>query len=159
MDRLVPQEGKIVEAITPQAGAAITGDFVSLKNYDKCLILVHINHAAANAVTITVDGATDVAAGGLSAGITFTDWWINEDCAASDTLVKGAAAAASIVGGAALTHHMYAIEIDGSELNALGLDCIRVVTSASAAANITSAMYILHGARYQQSTPPSAIVD
>ena len=159
MDRLIPQEGKIVEAITPQAGAAINGDFVSLKNYDKCLILVHINHAAADAVTITVDGATDVAAAGLSAGLTFTDWWINEDCAASDTLVKGAAAVASIVGGAGIAHHMYAIEIDGSELGAAGLDCIRVNTSASDAANITSAMYILHGARYQQCTPPSAILN
>ena len=161
---MLPERCKIVWAITPQAGAAINGDIVSLKGYRKCTIIVQVNHANAAAGAITVDKFTNVAGANISAGITMTNYWTNLDCAATDTLVKQAPAATFNM-DAGITPQKYVIEVDAAELPdatpVIGnlYDCIRVNTGASNAGNITSAVYILHDSRYMEGTPPSAILD
>jgi hypothetical protein len=155
----MPEQMKIVEAITPQAGAAITGDYVSLKNTGRAFVVVHINQAQANTVAITIEQATAVAPTGSKAITTAVPIWANEDCAASDTLVRQTDAV-SFTTSAAVKHKMIVFQIDPTGLDvANGFDCITVKTGASHADNITSAMYYLADYRYQQATPPTAVAD
>lgn len=152
-----PQECKIVEAIAPQAGGAITGDYVSLKHCGVAYVLVHIDQANAAAVAITIEKATAVAGTGTTAITTAVRIWANEDCATSDTLVAQTAAV-SFTTSAAVKHKVVVFEIDLSALEAT-FDCITVKTAASDVANITSAMYLLFNQRYAKATPPAAITD
>jgi hypothetical protein len=154
----LPEQCKIVEAITPQAGAALTGDYVSMKNAHRAFVLVHINQAAANTVAITIEQATSVAAGGSKAITTAVPIWADEDCVTSDALVRQTDAVAFTT-SAATKHKLVIFQIDAATLDdANGFDCITVKTGASNAGNITAATYILE-TRYPGATPPSAIVD
>jgi len=156
----LPEQCKIVEAITPQAGAAITGDYVSLKNTHRAFVLVQVNQAAANTVAITIEQASAVAPTGSKAITVAVPIWANEACAAGDALVRKTDAVAFTT-SAATTHKLIVFEIDPATLDsANGFDCITVKTGASAAGNITSALYVLD---YRYGGPvagmPSAIVD
>ena len=149
----------MVEAITPQAGASIAGDWVSLKNAAACYIAVHINQVAVNTVAITVQQATNVSGGSAKVITVATPIRANEDCAATDTLVAQTAAV-GFTTSAAQKHKIVIIRVDAADLDmANGFDCIKVLTAASDATNITSALYFLTDIRYAQATPPSAIID
>lgn len=155
------QDAKIVQAIPPSAlGTAITGDFVSLKGYRRATIIIELTRGAnATAVNFTVDKAPLVNGAGATTGIQLNKWWKNEDTAATDTLVRGAAGT-SIAGITTQSkNNQYVIEIDAEELGE-ATPCIAVVTSAGHAAHFVSATYVLHPARYpQEGVKPSAILD
>jgi len=151
----LPENFKIVEALKPQAGAALTGDYVSLKNVLMAWVIVHVNQANAATMAITLEKATDVAATGTTAITTVVPIWANEDCVTSDTLVAQTAAV-GFTTSAAVKDKIVIFQVDPATLGAF--DCLTVKTGASNAANITSAMYVL-AERYQQSTPPTAITD
>ena len=169
------QACKFVPALSPttMAGAA-DGDWVSLKGYDRCGILIHIDQGAVNTTAITVDIGTLVAGPAVTAGITLNDWWSITDTAIgtdagtnSDTWVKGAAAAL-ITSSATGTNtaSLYYIEIDADDLStgsafAAKTPCLQLKLGASNVANIISAVYILHPSRYAEavSPTPSAIID
>jgi len=152
----LPQNYKIVTAINPSAGAAVTGDYVSLKNAHKCWVVIMSSGGNASAATFGVNEATAVAPTGAVAITALMPNWINNSTAVTDTLVKGADAATVTTDGLA-TPKLIVIEVDPALLSA-GFDCIAVTEGASNAANITSAVYII-AERYQQATPPSAILD
>lgn len=139
---------KIVEAITPQAGAAITGDYVSLKNAGHVTVLVDINQANAATVAITIEQATAVDGTGSKAITNAVPIYLVADAATSDEWVAQTAAV-SFETSAAVKHKLIAFEIDAASLDvAGGFDCITVKTGASNAANITQAAYILSDLRY-----------
>jgi len=155
----LPENYKIVEALMPQAGAALTGDYVCLKNAHKCWVLVHINQANATQVAITINQATAVAGTGTTPITVAVPIWVCESCVASDALTREAVDAIAYTTTVGTTHKIIVFEIDPATLNvAGGFDCITVITAASNAANITEAEYIL-AERYQQASPPSAIID
>jgi hypothetical protein len=151
------QEMKIVEAITPQVGAAITGDYVSLKNVQMAWVIVHIAQGNAATVAITIEQASDVAGTGHVAITKVVPIWANLDCVASDTLVR-ATDAVSYTTDAGVKHKTIVFQIDPATLSLANGDCITVLTAASHADNITSALYLLE-TRYPQATPPAAITD
>ena len=153
------EQAKIIQAITPQAGAAITGDYISLKNAEMAYIVVHMAQGAADICTITIEQATDVAGTGHKVITNVVPIWSNLDCVASDTLVRRTDAVNYAL-DAGIKNKVVVFQIDPSSLDVAGnFDCITVITSASNAANITSALYILTGLKYAGATPPSAIVD
>jgi len=153
---LLPEGGVIHEAIKPQTGgSARSGDWVSLKGYEKCLILVHIGQNNAATTEITVDKATDVSGTGESTGITLNNWWSAEDSAGVYT--KGTAASSITSSDTGSGSSVYLIEVRAEELGAY--DCIQVECGASNAANYISALYILYPGRYQQATPISAVTN
>jgi len=147
---------KVVTAINPSAGAAVTGDYVSLKNAHKCWIVIQSSGGNATAATFGVNEATAVAPTVAVAITALMPNWINNSTAVTDTLVKGADAATVTTDGLA-TPKLVVIEVDPALLSA-GFDCIAVTEGASNAGNITSAIYVI-AERYQQATPPSAILD
>lgn len=142
------EKAKIVEAITPQAGAAITGDYVSLKNAGHVTVLVHIAQGHADPVAITIEQATAVAGTGSKPITNAVPIYLVADAATSDSWVAQTAAVAYTT-SAALKHKLVAFEIDASSLDvAGGFDCITVKTAASNALNVTSALYVLSDLRY-----------
>jgi len=153
------QDAKIVEALKPQAGAALTGDYVSLKNYARAFVLVHINQANAAVVAITIEQASVVAGTDTKVITKAVPIWANLDCVASDALAA-ATAAVGYTTDAGTKDKLVVFEIDPCSLDvANGFDCITVKTAASNAANITSALYLLVKGRDTGATPASAIVD
>lgn len=150
------ENAQIVEAIAPQAGAAITGDYISLKNASHVTVLVHVAQANAAPVAITIEQATAVAGTGSKALATDVPIFLVADAATSDVWVRQPDGVAYTT-TAALKHKLVAFEIDAEDLDvANGFDCITVKTAASDAANITSALYVVGGLRYG---PKSVIAD
>lgn len=139
---------KIVAAITPQAGAAITGDYVSLKNAGHITVVVDINQANAATVAITIEQATKVDGTGSKPITNAVPIYLVADAATSDEWVAQTPAV-SFETSAATKHKLVAFEIDACTLDvAGGFDCVTVKTAASHADNVTSAQYILSDLRY-----------
>lgn len=153
----LPEGAKIVEGITPGAGAALTGDYVSLKNYHCAYVILHVNQVAVNTIAISVNQATTVAGAGTIPITQVVPIWANETCATTDALVRQADAV-NFTTSAAQLHKIVVFKVDAEKLDAT-FDCIAVLTGASDATNITGVTYILMPSRYAQSTPPSAIID
>jgi hypothetical protein len=152
----LPQNCKIVTAIAPSAGAAVTGDYISLKNAHKCWVVILSSGGNATAATFGINEATAVAPTAAGASAALFPNWINNSTAVADALTKNADAATVTTDGLA-TPKLIVIEVDPALLTA-GYDCIAVTEGASNAANITSAIYVI-AERYQQATPPAAITD
>ncbi len=152
----LPEHCKIVRALEPQAGGAVTGDYVSLKNVNMAWVVVYVTQAHVAQMAITIERATDVAPTGSVAINAVVPIWANEDCAASDLLVRQTDAVGFTL-SAAQKHKIVVFQIDPASLGAT-YDCITVKTAASDATNITAAMYYLQE-RYAADQPPSAIID
>mgnify|MGYP007082102569 CR=1 FL=1 len=130
---------KIIGAIAPQAGGAITGDYISLKNVLRCRVCVGINQVAANTVAITIEQATAVAPANSTAITKVVPIWVNLSSGVSSTLVA-ATAAVSYTTDAGQVNKIVIFDIDPAILDD-GYDCITVKTGASSASNITCAYY------------------
>jgi len=151
------ENAKIVEAITPQAGAAITGDYISMQNASHVTVLVHIAQGHADPVAITIEQATKVDGTGSKPLVKEVPIFLVADCATSDAWVRQTDAVA-LTTSAALKHKIIAFEIDAEDLDiAGGFDCLTVKTAASNALNLTSAMYVCGKLRY--GAEKSLIVD
>lgn len=155
----IPQEMKIVDAIAAATDAAgRSSDIVSLKNVGTATIIVTMTQGNAATVPITLMQAQDVAGTGGKALANAVPIWSNLDTAA-DTLTRRADGVAYTT-DAALKAKMVVFEVDASQLDVNnGFDCLYFTTGASNVANITQGLFLLHGLRFQQSTPPTAITD
>jgi hypothetical protein len=155
----IPENAKIVSLLAPAADAAgRTGAYVSMKGYSRAFLVAYINQGAANTVALTPNQATAVAGTGAKA-ISATQIWADLDTATSDALVRQTDAA-SYTTDAGVKIKMVIFQIDDAALDVNGgFDCLNLSTGASAAGNITSAFAILTGARFQQVTPPTAVLD
>jgi len=131
---------KFVDAIEPQAGAAIAGNWISLKNVLKVLVVVQIAQGAANTVAITIEKAPLVDGASNVAIDVVVPIWSNLDSAASDDFVKRTNAV-NYTTDAGVKNKIVVFEIDPSILGA-GYAAINVNTGASNASNITSAHYL-----------------
>ena len=146
------EKTQVVSAIKPQAGAAITGDYVSLKNAGHVTVLVHVNQAAVDVVAITIEQATAVAGTGTKPIAKTVPIYLVADTATSDVWVRQTDAVAFTT-SAAQKEKLVAFEISAEDLDvAGGFDCITVKTAASHATNVTSAVYVLSDLRYGTGT-------
>lgn len=151
-------EQKFLAAIEPKnyTGAACADKYVSLKNYSRCTIIIHTGAWAGGTAAVTLKQATKVDATGAKA-LAFTKMYT--DKAADGALVETAVAASSF--NLDTANKLFVIEVDATTLDVSGgFDCLTVaVASPGANADIYGVEYILSGARFQQSTPPDALVD
>jgi len=151
------QEKKVVEAIAPATNAAaLTGDYVSMRNLHKVTAILHITQGNAATIKVDVLEATSVAGGGAQAITETMPIWVNQDLAASDAMTRQTDAA-DFTTSAAVKHKMVVVEIDPAILSE-GFDCIAVRAGASDAANIVEAIYVCDP-RYPGADSPSVIVD
>ncbi len=148
---------KIVRGCEPQVSGSgdITGDYVSLKNYHKMWIVVHLTQGNAATTVLTPMKSTAVATAG-SAVAANVAWWVNQDCATSDLLVRQADAL-TFTSSATIKHKIFVCEIDPAAHGAT-YDCYSIKVGDSHNANIFSAVYYLQS-RYAADQPPSAIID
>lgn len=142
-------------------GSARSGDWASLKNYHKIGILVAILQGHSATTAITVDKATDTAAGNEDTGITLNNWWKMEDVTVGTTVdawVKGAPAASITTPATGSGESYYWIEIDASELPEAGINynAVQVELAQSNASNLVRAFYFMLEPRYAQALTPSA---
>jgi hypothetical protein len=156
---MFPEKLIEVDAIRPQAGAAITGDYVSLKNVNMAYIVVTVYQDTADAVAITVEQATNVAGAGHKVITNVVPIWANQDCSTSDAMTRQTDAVNFTTSVADNVTKKVIFQIDPALLDtAGGFDCITVLTAASNATNITEAHYLLE-MKYGEDVPPSVIID
>lgn len=156
-------KAKIVQG-SPIIGALATTngdcDYVSLKGFERCTILLAVDNATTvTGGAITLKQATAVA-GTSEKALSFSKVFANVDTGASDTLVETAVTSDTFTTNTTNDKNlMYVIEVDASDLDvANGFDCIRVDSLLMANA-VGAVTYILHSPRYAGALDTSAITD
>lgn len=157
---ILPEKTKIVTALVPAADAAgRAGSYVTLKDAARCYVVVNLAQGATNTIKLTLNQAQDVEGTGAKAITNPVPIWANLDVSVNDTLVRQTNDL-TFTTDAAIKNKVVIFQIDARSLDTNNdFDCISVSTGASNASNITSAIYVLTDLRFQQATPPSAIVD
>jgi len=160
MTKLLEQV-QVVQAGAPKDvnASALTGDYVSLKNYNKLTILVNFGDgtAADSDLTATVYQAQDVAGTGAKAlnalqtgriyskmadaDLTATATWTKETQATADEEYTDATSGEKV---GQWVFEIYAQDLDVSN----NFDCVRCDIAATSAAKVVGVTYILHGAKY-----------
>jgi len=160
--RFSPETHPIIEAQAPvEQNAFTTCNYISLKNAKGVYILTHSDGGGhTDDLTLTVLEATNIAAGDSTAITTGAEFpiWVNTDTATSDTMVRQTDALTYVIDNASSLNQIVVFYIDAAILSA-GFDCIALFGAGGNALNFASAVYILDGARYQQTTPPTAITN
>lgn len=138
-------------------GAGFNGDWVSLKNYRCCNIVLMCGAWAGGTAAVTVEQATAVA-GTSNKAVSFAYKW-EGTALTDDNLARVAVTSDTFNLDTANEFHV--IPIFASMLDAdNGFDCVRVVVATPGAnADLAACLYILTQPRYSQADPPSAIVD
>ncbi len=142
---------------------ANTGDYVSLKNYSRCaIVLFKAVGTAGDDPTLTVVQATDVS-GTSAKAVNFTAIKVKQGAslAAIGTFTNATQSAANTYTSttSAEEQAIWVVEIDASDLDVDGgFDCIMAsVADIGTNAQIGCMFYILDGPRYAGATMPSAI--
>jgi len=155
----LPQNFKIVDAsagpVTTNGG--VTCDYVSLKGVKRAWIVASFTQAVGHATTVQPQMATAVAPTGATSITASVPGWINEDTAASDTLVAQTAATSFSV-AATIKKKQVIVEIDpalfGPTYDVLGC----TISNSAQATDFVSVVYFLEMG-YAQATPPTHITD
>jgi hypothetical protein len=155
------ESNKIVIGAVPidTTGAAVSGDYVSLKNYEHLTIVIVQGAWAAGTPAVTLKQAVDVA-GTSEKALSFTKYW--SGVALTQDLLTGPVAVVSDTFNLTATASTFTIiEVDSSALDVdNNFDCVRLgIASPGANADLICVVYILSFARYPQASPPSAIID
>ncbi len=161
MPRLVELMG-IETAILPKdtTGAAQVGDYVSLKNYQHCTIIIQQGAWAGGTSAVTLEQATDVSNSlSDSKALAFTKRWTK--VGVTGTTFVETAVVSNTFNLPAVANTINVIEVDADMLDVTnGFDCLVLKTASPGAnADLISATYILHGARYPQAVMLDAKTD
>ena len=158
--RSLPADHKIVQLQSPKTtNGGFTSGYISLKHGHKVWIIVDMKNAVGAATSVTLKQASAVAGTGVKTGPS-VPVWANEDTVATDTLVKQTAWASAYTTDANAKSKQIVFEVDPAQLDvANGFDCVALTfgdsTQATNFANVVAVAQI----RYEQSTPPSMILD
>lgn len=135
-------------------------DYVSMKGYERCTILIQVDNATTvTGAAITLKQATAVA-GTSEKALAFSAMFANTDCAAGDTLTETAVTSNTFTTDTTDAKNlMYVIEVKASDLDVTnGFDCLRVDSLLMANA-VGAVTYILTGPRNASPLAISAITD
>ena len=156
MANALPEQFKIVQMAWPQTtNGGFTSDIISMKNAHKATIIVEVNQAVGHATAFSLRQSTDNTTGTTAAGPSTARVWVNEDVAASDTLVKAANAASETLTND-VKKKQIVFEVDAVELTDTYNHIYVTAADSSQATNFASVTCILH-TRYPQATPPAAL--
>ncbi len=139
----IPEGAFLIDGYAPRVGAAaaVTGDYISLKNAEMCWVVFHYYQADANEITFSVKRATAVAPTGAVALTNVVPIWSNLACATSDTLVRRTDAV-DYAAGTGAASKLVIFQIDPANLGST-YDCIAGYATAIAAAQYLSMLYIV----------------
>ncbi|NLT65777.1 MAG: hypothetical protein GXX84_04165 [Acidobacteria bacterium] len=158
-----PETFPIILGHEPAASNAVadTSDAICLKGANGVLIIVTEYTAGGDTdlvLTVHEGDTAAVAAAGtypITTGAEFPIW-VNTDCATSDAMVRQTDGLGYTIDATTTKNYMVAFYIPAAILTS-GRDWVALGTSGGNAGNIASVIYILDGARYKQTTPPTAI--
>ncbi len=157
-------EVTFVEAIAPQniTGAAVDANYISMKGYDHCTIVINTGAWAGGTSAVTVNRATDVSATSEDAGgVAFDYMWTNDGAATKSALTETAVTSDTF--NLDTANSMYIIEIPAASIKGSSTteyDCIQLaLASPGANADYVSATYVLWKGRYQSDTPIEPLED
>lgn len=152
--------GKWVVGLAPITPSTSTPDYVCLKGYERCAVIIVCDNATTvTGSAISLRQANDVS--DTNGKVLPFSWvWANTDITASDTLVKTAVGSNTFTTSAVDNKNtIYVIEVDATDLDMdLNFDCLRAVTG-NAVSTVVCVLYYLYPAKYAAATPPSAIID
>ena len=145
------------------AAGPAQGDWVSLKTYGRCaVVLVKTPGAAGEDPVLNLEQATDVA-GTDAKALTFDRIDIKEgDLSAIGTFTKLPHGISSYTGaGSAQSEAIWAIDVKAEDLDIdNGFDCLRAsLADVGVTSQLATVLYLLHEPRYAGDPLPSAIVD
>lgn len=165
MNRHFLEKAQIVGAITPvnMASGANNGDWISMKNYGRCaIVLFKGTGTAAEDPVITLQQATDVA-GTSSKSLTFTriDYKAGTLSSVSQFTTVNQAAAGNYTLDAGELEAIAVIDIKAEDLDkSNGFDCLRCnIADVGTTSQIGGVLYFLHEPRFASATLPGAITD
>jgi len=170
--RLLESVQLVLAAPPADFNSAVTVDWISLKNYDGCLVVwLKAVGTAGDDWSLQLNQATAVA-GTSSKALTFTDWYYKAavDIATVGTFTKvtQATATADLDLGTPTDYlqdvmqAIYVIDVKASQLDvANGFDCIAATFDDTdcGSTSLGAILYIPYGARYPQASPLTAIAD
>ena len=156
-----PETFPIILGHTPEVANTLldTSDAVKLTNAKGVLIVVQHYRGGDTDVALTVhEGATAAIAKAGTYAITETfPIWVNTATGTNDTMVRQTDAVGYTIDAGVYTgSQLVCFYIDAAILTAT-YDWVHLGAGAGNGASIMSVLYILDGARYQQTTPPTAI--
>ena len=157
--RLIEQ-AKIVSGFGPAGASTSTSDFVSMKGYARCCVIIStLNGSTVTGSAITLNQAQDVGnTNGKALGFSYQ--YANVDTAASDALTETAVTSNTFTTNTTNSKSLLnIIEVKAEDLDmANGFDCfaVKLATSANTTYTVT---FILYPAKYGGSTPLTAITD
>ena len=157
---ICPETTPIILGHEPAASNALldTSKPINLENCKGVLIIVTEYTAGGDTdLALTVhEGATAAlaTAGATPIAKTFPIW-VCTDGVTTDAMVRQTDAVGYTIDATPTTNHVVAMYISSSILTE-GRPWICLGAAGGNAANIVSVLYILDGARYQQTTPPTA---
>ena len=157
-------EQTYVEAIPPAnyTGAAVDGNYISMKGYDHCTIIINTGAWAGGTAAVTINRATAVAGTSEDAGgVEFDYMWTNDGATTLSALTKTAVTADTFNLDVAAS--MYIIEIPADTIKGSSTteyDCIQLAVGTPGSNNdYFGATYILHKGRYKSDTPIEPLTD
>jgi hypothetical protein len=158
--RTLPEKYNIVQAAQPQTtNVAINGKYVSLKNAIVAFVIVHLTQAVAHATTISLFQAQDVGGTGAKALASNVPVWANEDAAATDQFVRQADGVSYAVANN-VKNKTVVFQIEPSRLDINnGFTSLQARIGASGQATNFGTIEILVDNKYEQSNPPSVLVN
>lgn len=158
---MTPENFPIILAHEAIAASAIvdTSDAISLKNAKGALIVFGHTTGSDVDVALTVhEGATAVEAAAGTYPITATfPIWVTANCTTTDVPVRQADAAGYTILAHALTGNSLVFMYVPASILTAGRSWIHLGTDTGGT-GLAFALYILDGERYQQASPPTAIV-
>ena len=157
-------EVTIVEAIPPAdyLTSAVDGNYISMKGYDHCTIVITTGATVDDATEVTINRATAVAGTNEDlGGVEFDYMYTNDGATSGSALTKTAVTSDTFDVDTALS--MYVIEIPAASIKGSSTteyDCIQLALDAPGATNnIYGAIYILWKGRYKSDVPIEPLTD
>lgn len=152
------EQVKIVDGLTQTTPSSSTPDYVSMKGYERLMILIKAKNATTvTGSAITLKQAQDVGATGEKA-LSFSKAKRNIDLAAADVLSEFTVSSDTFTTDNTNSKNlMYVIEVKAEDLDVTnGFDCVRL-GAGNGTATTLDVTYFLFGAKFP--TTQSAIVD
>ncbi len=139
-------------------GAAIVGDWVSLKGYESVAIIITQGAWAGGTPAVTLDQATAVAGTGTKT-LGLLKYWSKVGLAAAN--FAETAVTSDTFNLTATANTITVIEVHASQLDVSnGFDCLQIdIATPGANADLISISYVFTGARYPQEIAVDPVVD
>lgn len=160
---MLHEQGRMVVGLPPRTPSTSTPDYVCMKNYERCSIVILVDNATTvTGSAITVKQATDVSnSASDEKAVSFTTAYRNLTAGSGTDDALSAFTVTSNTFTTDSTNNLnaiYVIDVKASDLDMNnGFDCIRAGTGDATSA-VLSVLYILYPQKY--SSPGStAVVD